>query len=137
MFNYGDEKVVLKNKGRNITQGELKSIILPIICALKNDKRLKFVISGDDNFEFIKNCLAGMFAEKELFFVSDSRKMDDFGEDFIKNPEPVKPYEFDFIMPEEEKIFINFYTSGSTGDAKCVRKNLPNAAAETVVMNRL
>ena len=81
MFNFGDEKIVIRSNGKYITWQELKKIICPIVSALKSDRRTKFLITCDSNFEFVKNFLAGIFSEKELYFLSDSTKINHFNED--------------------------------------------------------
>ena len=137
MFNFGDDKVVIRNNGKYITWQDLKKIICPIITALKSDRRTKFVITCDSNFEFVINFLAGIFSEKELYFLSDSTKINHFGDEYIKNVES-KPCEvFELKVPDFNEVIINFYTSGSTGVPKCVRKSLENMYLETVVMDGL
>lgn len=137
MFNFGDEKIVIRSNGNYITWQELKKIICPIVSALKSDRRTKFLITCDSNFEFVKNFLAGIFSEKELYFLSDSTKINHFNEDYIKNIEPELCEVFDLKVPNFNDVIINFYTSGSTGIPKCVRKSLQNTYLETVVMDKL
>lgn len=137
MFNFGDEKIVIRSNGKNITQKELKQIILPIVCALKSDKRNFFLINWEDNFDFIIKFLSGVFAGKELFLLSDRTKVDNFGDEYIKTFTPKHDENINFNMLNLEKVFINFYTSGSTGQPKCAKKTLKNTVLETEVMNKI
>ena len=140
MFNSGDEKIVIKNKEGIFSQKDLKLLLLPRIKFLKSLRQNKLLLTCDDNFAFILNFFAGILAGKELFLLSDSTKIKTFGNDFIKEVADDKntAYEaIDFTKFDTENIFINFYTSGSTGEPKCVRKSLENVISEARVLAEL
>ena len=140
MFNSSDEKIVIKNKEGIFSQKDLKLLLLPRIKFLKSLRQNKLLLTCDDNFAFILNFFAGILAGKELFLLSDSTKIKTFGNDFIKEVADDKNTAYkaiDFTKFDTENIFINFYTSGSTGEPKCVRKSLENVISEARVLAEL
>ena len=140
MFNFGDEKIVLKNKEGVFSQKDLKILLCPKINSLRSLKENNLLLTCDDNFEFILNFFAGILAGKELFLLSDSTKIKDFGNDFIKEVPADKNTAgkaIDFTEFDPKNIFINFYTSGSTGEPKCVRKSFDNVILEVQELKRL
>ena len=140
MFNFGDEKIVLKNKEGVFSQKDLKILLCPKINSLRSLKENNLLLTCDDNFEFILNFFAGILAGKELFLLSDSTKIKDFGNDFIKEVPADKNAAgkaIDFTEFDPKNIFINFYTSGSTGEPKCVRKSFDNVILEVQELKRL
>lgn len=146
MFNFGDEKVVLKHKGKEYTAGELKELALARAGLLAQNICPNLLLCSDDNFEFIIDFWAGIFAKKEIFLLTDKKKKDLLQGDFIMeaagNGHALELPSIDvpaldwpaseLLAIEPEKVFINFYTSGTTSEPKKVRKSLQNLIDEAL-----
>ena len=130
MFNFGDEKALIKHNGYDYSAQEVKKLILPRIAWLNMQKCNNLILTGEDNFEFVLNFFAGIFAEKEIFLVADKTKIETFGDDFIKNIELADCKNLELRTPDAKNVFINLFTSGSTGEPKLIRKTLQNLLNE-------
>ena len=130
MFKFWNERALIRHNNHNYSGNDIKKMILPRAAWLQNQKCKKLILTADDNFEFLINFLAGIFAGKELFLFADKTKISDFEGDFIQNVELYDCKNYDLTMPDEEKVFVNFYTSGSTGKPKQIRKTLKNLINE-------
>ena len=135
MFNFDDDKVVVKYKNTDYSWEQIKKIISPKICWLKNQKNQKLLLIAENNFEFILNFLSGIYAGKEIFLLTDINRLSDFDESFIKEVEneDCKVQELDLV--DEKKVFVNFYTSGSTGVPNVIKKSLYNLIVEAEDLN--
>ena len=127
MFNFGDEKVILTHKGKEYRWHEVRELVTGRAAYLKHCECKNLLLCEDDNFEFILNFLAGIYSGKELFLLSDPNKKDLLEEEFITDVKSSGAYLPDI---EPEKVFVNFYTSGTTGKMKKVRKTLQNLINE-------
>ena len=136
MFDFGDEKIILKHKNKEYSWHDLKKLIIPRAAFLKKSKCKNLLLCCDDHFEFIINFLAGVYAGKEIFLLQDSTKMYLLEGEFITE---IKNLEEEFELPEinPEKVFINLFTSGSTSTPKKVHKNLQNVLSEADDMYEL
>lgn len=130
MFNFVDEKVIIKHKNSDYSWGQIKKIILPQISWLKNQENQKLLLTAENNFDFILNFLSGIYAKKEIFLLTDITKINDFDNSFIKEIDTEDYTTQKLILPEPKEVFINFYTSGSTGVPKVVKKTLYNLIIE-------
>ena len=129
MFNFGDEKVILKSKGKEYCGAELKKLVSGRAAYLAVQECKNLLLCEEDNFEFVLNFLAGIYSGKELFLLTDKNKRQILEGDFI---DTVQASDMDFVIPEvnPDEVFINFYTSGSTGRMKKARKSLQNLLNE-------
>ena len=129
MFNFGDEKVILRHKGKEYSWHDLKKIFLPRTAFLKKADCNNLLLICEDNFEFIINFLAGIFAQKELFLLTDKTKTYLLKDDFITE---IGNCEDNIVLPEVNPldIYINFFTSGTSSEPKKVRKTLQNLCCE-------
>ena len=135
MFNFDDDKVVVKYKNTDYSWEQIKKIISPKICWLKNQKNQKLLLIAENNFEFILNFLSGIYAGKEIFLLTDINRLSDFDESFIKEVENKDCKVQDLDLVDEKKVFVNFYTSGSTGVPKVIKKSLYNLIVEAEDLN--
>lgn len=130
MFNFDDKKIIIKHKNTDYSVREIKDMISPRVVWLRKQDRQKILLTAEDNFDFILNFLSGIYAEKEIFLLTDINKIDTFDDSYIKE---IKNFDYEIAqldLPDENKIFINFYTSGSTGSPKVIKKTLHNLVTE-------
>lgn len=132
---------IIRNKHGIFTLKELKSMIANKMELIKNSSK-NIVILPDDNFAFIINFFAAIFLNKRIFLITELQKLNDFKEDYyIANNEipcsSICEYSFPFI--DANNIIINFFTSGSTEQAKNIQKSLTNLIEEgqdvTIALN--
>jgi len=127
-----DNRIVVINKNREYTFNELKGIISYRIQQIQS-KNKNVVICGDDNFSFIINFFSSLFANKNIYLLADSARLNElnFNFELLNN--------FDHISFSNVDVFnsfnprdriINFYTSGSSGTPKLIKKSLYNLLEE-------
>ena len=193
------ENLSVINDGKKVyTLKEIKEIILPVVQFLKSQQKSKVLILSKNNFDFAINFIAGVFAQKEILLLTDSKKIQKLDSDYILLDEiythyskdnqkdtfisstdsdyllnlcnkqvqhlttsPAQPTSawghfrkmlnsaplalrvpllqarshsdtsFEFTTPEFDNTFVTFYTSGSTGNPKAIKKRLSNMIIET------
>ena len=193
------ENLSVINDGKKVyTLKEIKEIILPVVQFLKSQQKSKALILSKNNFDFAINFIAGVFAQKEILLLADSKKIQKLDSDYILLDEiythyskdnqkdtfisstdsdyllnlcnkqvqhlttsPAQPTSawghfrkmlnsaplalrgpllqarshsdtsFEFTTPEFDNTFVTFYTSGSTGNPKAIKKRLSNMIIET------
>lgn len=120
-----DDFELIKWQNRRYSVGDLKPIILDRIAIFKSLAEKNVTFATSDNFEFFVNFLACVFAEKEITLkpcaddVLGCEKCD-VGQKCLEN--------FDKI--NTDNVIINLFTSGSSGENKCVKKSLTNLIDE-------
>lgn len=128
-----DERIIIKNSSNTYTVRDLKSIVSKKIDILKKIPHKNVILNSKDNFSFIINFLSCIFTKKNIYLVNDSRKVRNIVNDFCIFDDSNNIYgkikEFPEIQPEE--IIINFFTSGTTSESKCVQKSLQNLINES------
>lgn len=118
---------------------DVKKIITPVAKSLMQNDCNKVVIVSEKNFDFVINILASFFAGKEIFLLTDSKKISILDFDFIKLDEinlknQMDCGSFSFDLPDFDNTFLTLFTSGSTGLPKKVRKSLRNIIEEAVAL---
>ena len=126
-----DNKTAVINNKKEYSFSDLKKIISANIQIIKN-KKDNVVILGVDNFSFIINFFASIFLNKNIFLISDIKKLDyfDLDYDLLDCISLNKKEDFQFNKIEAEKVIINFFTSGSTSKPKIIKKSLFNLIQE-------
>ncbi len=119
-----DNAKVLKTALRSITFAEIKSYVKHRRTLFAQNPCNKIVLLGSDAFEFIINFWAGIFANKEIYVLSDEKRLQSLNFEYILPDKITEKQEKteEFIEPKETKIIL--YTSGSTGAPKKIIKNL-------------
>ncbi len=126
-----DDKIAVVNGNKDYSYKQLKGLIASQIIYLRNKKDNIVLISGD-NFSFIINFFASIFAGKSIYLVTDRIRFNDlnFEYDVVTGFEDEYKYDFKFPQIDDAEIIINFYTSGSSGKAKNIKKSLSNLISE-------
>ena len=83
MFKFGDEKVIIKHKGKDYTGKEIKTLVLKRANFFAKKSCKNLLLYEDDNFEFIINFLGGIYAGKEIFLLTDYNKLNLLSGNFI------------------------------------------------------
>ncbi len=126
-----DNEILLLTDDSCYSYKTVKSLIISAIEIIQNKKQ-NIVISEDNNLNFIIKFMACIFAHKNIYLVSDRKKIKDIEVDFDLFDE-CNFYEIkktDFPQIDTRKIIINFLTSGSTAKAKIISKSLYNLIKE-------
>lgn len=120
-----DDKIVLKYSEQEISLGLLKKYISFQMKSFSKTDTEKILVSGENGLEFIVNFFAAVFTGKEIF-LSD-RKTDKY---FVPESFQAASEICDFPKINPDKVFINFYTSGSTAEPKIIKKSFTNLLNE-------
>ena len=131
IFNKIDNIDIVKHGNSFYSPKQLMEFIAPVYSGLMKDKTGRVVILAQNHLDFLVQFLASVFAQKEIYLISDSQKL--FLLDFEYTIPSVsdEKCDFEFKKPDYKNTFINIYTSGSSGKPKHVRKNLENLVAES------
>ena len=125
-----ENKVAITNGKDNYTFYDLKCLISSEINAIKNKKENIVLLAGD-NFSFIIQFFAALSCSKNVYLITDKKRLNsiDFDYDvldgYVKEPNQDFNYNIDISKP-----LINFYTSGSSGTPKIIKKSLYNLICE-------
>ena len=126
-----DKKIAVINNNNKYSFSQLKKLIASEINYIKNKKE-NVVITSEDNFSFIIQFFASIFCNKNIYLVTDKARLKEmpFDYDILEsyNSEYVGNYEFTNLNINEP--LINFYTSGSSGTPKIIKKSLYNLIRE-------
>ena len=125
-----DNKIAVTDGKKNYTFNDLKKLISAEINSIK-DKKENVVILGGDNFSFIIQFFGALACSKSIYLITDKNRLNsiNFDYDLLKDysKESAKIIDFDIDI---SKPFINFYTSGSSGTPKIIKKSLYNLICE-------
>lgn len=126
-----DNNVAVIDGKINYTFKELKEIISAQIEFLK-DKSENIIILGEDNFNFIIQFFASVFSGKYIYLVADKKIITNFKGDyyFAENITNKRIFDFKFPRTDFNSGSIHFFTSGSTGEPKIIKKSLHNLIEE-------
>ncbi len=125
-----DSKIAVTDGINNYTFYDLKRLIAAEINFLKNKKDNVVIIEGD-NFSFIIQFWAALFCSKKVYLITDKNRLKnldfeyDVLEGYVKEPSEFLNYDIDILSP-----LVNFYTSGSSGTPKLIKKSLNNLIVE-------
>lgn len=126
-----DNKIAATDGANNYTFADLKRLIASEINFLKDKKENVVILSGD-NFSFIIQFFASLFCNKNIYLVTDRARLKniDFDYDIVDGyvKEPDANFEYKSIDIAQPRI--NFYTSGTSGSPKIIKKSLHNLIRE-------
>ncbi len=136
LTNKYDNKIALINNDKSYTYCELKAIISYFIEKIKN-RNQNIVISTSDNFLFVIYFFASLFCNKNIYLLSDSRKIKNLNFEYALCDDIELKSLNSYIYPEIDinKPSINFYTSGSASEPKIIKKSLFNLIKEAEDIN--
>ncbi len=119
-----DDEIVLQTSFGGVTFGELKAFITFKCEEFLKSPCEKVVLLGADAFEFAINFWAGIFANKEIYVLSDEKRLNFLNFKYILPTKITQKAEIvaDFTEPIDTKIVI--FTSGSSGKPKSIVKDL-------------
>ena len=128
-----DNQPFLRKNGQEFTLKEIKKFVaFQREEFLKSDKE-NVVLFGDSNFDFMINFFGAVFAEKNIFLLTDKARLKQLDIDYIlpENFEEfdVENYKFPTVNPKEISVIL--FTSGSTSSPKKFKKSLYNIIAES------
>ena len=120
-----DNKIAVTDGEKNYTFSEIKQMIA-FFCEKLKSKKENIVILSGNNFEFIIKFFAGIFCDKNIYLLTDKSRLKDLKTDFdlIEDNVFEKKEDYKFTNPDINKPCINFFTSGSTGVPKLIKKSL-------------
>lgn len=128
-----DDKIAVITGDCAYTFSDIKKQIAYQMEVLKN-KSNNVVILTDNNFNFIIHFFASIFGGKNIYLLTDKTGLKTLDFDYVIadnfSGERLENYEFPRVNPE--LIMVNFYTSGSSGRAKNIKKTLQNLMCETM-----
>ena len=115
-----DDEIFLVRKNENYTFANVKKLVAEKAKTLEKTKQA--LLFGEDNFNFIITFFAAVFSGKEIFLA-------DKNVDF-----KIETTDFDGVFEFKEfdlkNVYVNFFTSGSSGTSKIIRKTLFNLVKE-------
>lgn len=133
-YNEYENLSVLNDGSKTYTIKELKNLVSPIAERLFENNNKNVLIISSSNFDFVINFLAAVFAKKEIFLLSDSKKIDSIDFDCIVLDEtkntPKCCNGFKYEEPDFENTFVTLFTSGSSGTPKRIKKSFKNIINE-------
>lgn len=127
---------LIKDREKFYSIKEIMDCVKPVLHKLKNNPNKNAVIISENNFDFIINFLASVFAKKEIFLMSDRKKLFllDFEYILLSDSSSLKEGNtktgIEPETPDFNNTFINLFTSGSSGKPKHIRKTLKNLFSE-------
>lgn len=119
-------------KGEKVySYGELKNIISALISHV-NSMKENIVIYDRDNFNFILQFFASVYSGKTIWLLADKTKLSDLEieYDVIENIDITENGNYNFPEIDPNEVEINFFTSGSSGKPKPIKKSLFNLISE-------
>lgn len=126
-----DNKIAVINENKIYSFKDLKELIANQLRFIKGKKENIVILSGD-NFSFIINFFASVFAGKNIYLMTDKTRLNDINFEYsiLENINFGK--NTNTVLPEVDlkTTLINFYTSGSSGKPKTIKKSLYNLIEE-------
>lgn len=131
-----DDKTTVISDNTVYTILDLKRKIAGTALKLK-DKKQNIVILNSDNYSFIIQFFACIFSEKNIYLVTDKNRLNDIDFDYDIAPNEFEETENPVLQNiDTNNTIINFYTSGSSGIAKVIKKSLFNLIREAQDLGR-
>ena len=124
LSNKYDDKVALLDKEKAITYAELKQYISFKADEFKANFTKNVVLLSGNHFEFAVNFWAAVFAQKNIYLVSDEKRLKQLEVDYFLPSEKYLLADKGIEITAAENTEVNFFTSGSTGTPKLIRKDL-------------
>ena len=125
-----DKKTAVTDGDNDYTFYDLKCLIASEMNLLK-EKKNNVVILPNDNFAFIIQFFASLLCLKNIYLITDKTRLNNMNIDFDviegyeKKTNEIPKFNIDISKP-----LINFYTSGSSGKPKVIKKSLYNLICE-------
>lgn len=109
-----DNKIAVTDGIKNYTVADLKNFITSEIKFLKSKKENVVILAGN-NFDFIIQFFASIFANKNIYLITDKTRLKnmEFEYDLLEEYIKEKNTDFNFKYIDITQPKINFYTSGS------------------------
>lgn len=126
-----DENIFITDNNVNYTVKDFKYLVSAKFKQIV-PKQNTVVICTDNNFSFLVNFFAAIFAKKEIYLMTEPQKIKSLSIDYYVIDNDINRAEniCNFEQINLESIIINFYTSGSTSEPKCIKKTLYNLYIE-------
>ena len=133
-FDEYENRTAIISDEKTFTYKDIKNLIAGEIENLKKKKENIVILSGD-NFSFVIQFFASVFCKKNIYLITDKTRLKDLSCDFdilskIEKNNFIENYNFPKI--DIKKGVINFFTSGSTGVPKNIKKSLYNLITEAI-----
>ena len=133
-FDEYENRTAIISDEKAYTYKDIKNLIAGEIENLKKKKENIVILSGD-NFSFVIQFFASVFCKKNIYLITDKTRLKDLSCDFdilskIEKNNFIENYNFPKI--DIKKGGINFFTSGSTGVPKNIKKSLYNLITEAI-----
>ncbi len=127
-----DATIVLNDGVKDYSFKELKELVYNQVLAFEKIAQKNVVVFGEDNFKFIINFLACVFAGKEIYLLNDRQKLKSLTVDYYAAEEiaEVKVKDTSFQEIDANNIIVNFFTSGSSAEPKLIKKTIWNLTEE-------
>lgn len=131
-----DNEIVFKNDNESISKKEFKQYISSNLPLLKQKKK-NVVLIPDNLLTFAVNFFTSAFAGKNIYLVDDVKKINKINADFdiLNSFVREKSEIYDFPEINTDSIEVNFFTSGSSGEGKCIKKTLSALIKEGSYIN--
>lgn len=126
-----DNNIFIVTADKKYSFSDIRKIISARLETVK-EKKKNVVLFGEDTFYFIINFFAAIYAKKNIYLLSDRKKLQDLNIEYDiledKFKEEFSGKDLPEITPENTKII--FFTSGSSGLPKSITKSLYNLIKE-------
>lgn len=124
-----DEKIVITGNNQDYTVKEIKPLIAKKINFLLKITQSKVILTANNNYDFFLNFFACIFAKKEIILQNDEKHL--IKEDaLVLTTQTSDDITEHFEKIDIKKAIVNIFTSGSSGESKCVQKSLENLIQE-------
>lgn len=135
-----DNYNILKDRNDVYSLKTIKKMVANKVMQIK-DCAENIILLPDDNFGFIINFFASIFAKKNIYLLTEKQKIKELQNNFYIADNKIETTNCDYSFPsiEAKDVIINFFTSGSTKEAQNIKKSLWNLIQEgidvTVALN--
>lgn len=123
-----DNDIIFVNP--DVTYGEFKKFVYGQIREFESSPIKNTILLGDNYFEFAVNFFASIFANKNIYLISDRTRINHLNFEHILPKKPTQAEGTINTKIDPKNVMINFYTSGSTGEPKPIGKTLHNTEVE-------
>ena len=123
-----DNDIIFVNP--DVTYGEFKKFVYGQIREFESSPIKNTILLGDNYFEFAVNFFASIFANKNIYLISDRTRVNHLNFEHILPKKPTQAEGTINTKIDPKNVMINFYTSGSTGEPKPIGKTLHNTEVE-------
>ncbi|MBR6163181.1 acyl-CoA synthetase [bacterium] len=127
-----DDYVFLKSNSEEFTFLRFKQLIAHNLESIKKKKE-NVVILSNDSLSFIVNFFTSAFANKNIYITDEVIKIENVDFDFdVLSTIDIKAEDKEVSLPkiDDNKVYINLLTSGSSGYPKIIKNTLHNMMAE-------